>query len=183
MYDLIILEYYVSGAEHGLADLARRMRQRFPEAIIIVMKFYGPFDAVRADVNDPENWQDLLSWKKSLALPTGQLNEFINLIDNDNSGIWRFREHPKADRAINKAVREIGGYQFHLPAAETPSKTLVSYMRFFDKDKHQLLSDRGHEWVADMCSQIVKQHILSHEKPQRQVKRATVGSWGKGDQW
>lgn len=181
IYDLIILEYYVSGAEHGLADLARRLRERFPKAIIIVMKFYGPFDALRADKADPDNWQELLQWKKSLDMPNGQLNDFINEIDNDNSGIWRFRDHPNADKAINKAVREIEGYQFHLPMAETPAKTLVSYLRFFDKDRHQLLSDRGHEWVADMCSQIVKKHILDHRNSHKQVSQAKVGSWGKGD--
>lgn len=181
VYDLLILEYYVSGAEHGLADLARRLRERFPEAIIIVMKFYGPFDAVRANKGDPENWQELNQWKQSLNLPNGQLNEFINEIDNDKTGIWRFREHPNADKAINKAVREIGGYQFHLPSAETPAQTLVSYLRFFDKEQHQHLSDLGHEWVANMCAQIVKQHILEKKKPARHVAKAAVGTWGKGD--
>jgi len=180
IYDLIILEYYVSGAQHGLAELARRLRSRFPEAIIIVMKFNGPFDALRAPSIDSEEWQDLMSWKKTLDLPNGQLNEFVNEIEND-TGVWRFREHPNTDRAINRVVREIGGYQFHLPQAATATKTLVSYLRFFDKDRHQLLSARGHEWVADMCSQIVTKHILAHQKATRQVKRASVASWGKGD--
>lgn len=180
IYDLILLEYYVNGAENGLADLARRLRMRFPEAIIIVMKFYGPFDALRAPSSDSEDWQTLVSWKQTLTLPNGQLNELINEIDND-TGVWRFRDHPNSDKAINKVVREIGGYQFHLPKAETPTKTLVSYLRFFDPNMHALLSERGHEWVADMCGQIVHRHILSRQKPQRQVKRAAVGSWGKGD--
>ena len=180
VYDLILLEYYVNGAEHGLAELATRLRARFPEAIIIVMKFYGPFDALRASAPDKEDWQTLAQWKASKNLPVGALNDLVNAVEKD-TGVWRFREHPNSDKAINKVVREIGGYQFHLPKAETPNKTLVNYLRFFDKNMNALLAERGHAWVADMCGQIVRNHILAKQKPQRQVQRATVGSWGKGD--
>jgi hypothetical protein len=180
IYDLILLEYYVNGAENGLAELARRLRTRFPEAIIIVMKFYGPFDALRASSADKDDWQTLAEYKKASNIPAGELNELVNAIEKD-TGVWRFREHPNSDKAINRVVREIGGYQFHLPQSDTPKKTLVNYLRFFDKNMNQLLANRGHEWVADMCRQIVNRHILANQKPQRQVKRATVGSWGKGD--
>ena len=180
VYDLILLEYYVNGAENGLAELATRLRTRFPEAIIIVMKFYGPFDALRASGPGKEDWQTLAEWKKSMNLPVGALNELVNAVEKDK-GVWRFREHPNSDKAINRVVREINGYQFRLPKAETPSKTLVNYLRFFDKNMNQLLAERGHAWVADMCGKIVRRHILARQKPFSHVQRAKVGSWGKGD--
>jgi len=179
VYDLILLEYYVNGAENGLAELARRLRERFPKAIIIVMKFYGPFDAIRKDSPDAASGVTLKEWKQSLGLTGGKLNDLVNAIEKD-SGHWKFREHPNTDRAINKVVREIGGYQFHLPTADEPQKRLVNYLRFFDKDTNQHLHERGHAWVADMCQKIVKRHLLKN-KPYIQVDKAEVGTWGNGD--
>lgn len=182
IYDLILLEYYVNGAEHGLADLARRLRERFPAAIIIVMKFYGPFDAIRGKALDDEKGVDLITWKKSIKLKDTDLNTLINAIDNDSRGVWRFRKHPNTDKAINKVVREVGGYQFHLPKGDTPRQTLVSYLRFFDKDNHMHLSERGHEYIYDMCKKIVDHHILKSKKGRmNHINKARVGSWGLGD--
>ena len=87
----------MNGAEHGLADLARRLRERFPAAIIIVMKFYGPFDAIRAKALDDEKGVDLITWKKSIKLKDTDLNTLINAIDNDSKGVWKFRRHPNTD--------------------------------------------------------------------------------------
>lgn len=180
VYDLILLEYYVNGAENGLAELARRLRERFPKAIIIVMKFYGPFDAIRkSDASDTSPGLTLHEWKKSVNLPNGQLNELVNAIEKD-TGHWKFREHPNTDRAINKVVREIGGYQFHLPTTDEPQKRLVNYLRFFDKDSNQHLAEKGHAWVADMCQKIVKRHLLKN-KITDHVDQAEVGTWGRGD--
>lgn len=177
------MEYYVSGAENGLAELARRLRARFPNAIIIVMKFYGPFDAIRGTSADDEGGMTLKQWKKTLTLKDKDLNTFINAIAADDKGFWRFRKHPNSDKAINKVVREVGGYQFHLPSAETPKQTLVSYLRFFDKENHMHLSERGHEYVYSMCKQIIKRHIIKgkHNPLAHVNKAAPVGSWGKGD--
>lgn len=181
VYDLILLEYYVNGAENGLADLARRLRERFPKAIIIVMKFYGPFDAVRKESPSDAGGMSLSEWKQTLNLPRGSLNDLVKAVEQD-TGYWKFREHPNTDRAINKVVREIGGYQFHLPTADEPQKRLVNYLRFFDKDTNQHLHERGHAWVADMCQKIVKRHLLKGKgKLISQVDRATVGTWGRGD--
>ena len=179
MYDLILLEYYVNGAQHGLAELARRLRERFPKAIIIVMKLYGPFDAIRKSSATDETGQTLEEWKKSINLPNGQLNELVKAVETD-TGYWKFREHPNTDRAINKVVREIGGYQFHLPTSDEPQKRLVNYLRFFDKDTNQHLQEKGHAWIADMCQKIVKRHLLKG-KLTNQVDKAEVGSWGRGD--
>lgn len=183
IYDLILIESYVSGAEHGLAQLAERLRTRFPEAIIIVMKFYGPFDAVRRVNADDKAYLELNQWKKTLDLPDTQLNTFINAIEADD-GAWRFKKHPNADHAINKVVRNIGAYQFHLPKAETAKKTLISYMRFFDTENHMRLSEKGHNYVYDMCKQIVTKHILGNKKNRlRHVDEGhtRVGTWGHGD--
>mmetsp|Transcript_28085 Transcript_28085/g.41373 ORF Transcript_28085/g.41373 Transcript_28085/m.41373 type:complete len:433 (-) Transcript_28085:77-1375(-) len=183
IYDLILLESYVSGAEHGLADLAARLRLRFPEAIIIVMKFYGPFDAVRRVNPDDEEYLELNKWKETLDLPDDQLNTFIKAIEADD-GAWKFKKHPNADHAINQVVRESGAYQFHLPKAETTKKTLVSYMHFFDSANHMRLSEKGHNYVYAMCKEIVTKHILGTKKNRlRHVDdgHVRVGTWGHGD--
>jgi hypothetical protein len=147
------------------------------------MKFYGPFDAVRGTSADDEGGVTLTNWKKTINLKDKDLNTLINAIDADVKGFWRFRKHPNTDKAINKVVREVGGYQFHLPQASTPKQTLVSYLRFFDKENHMHLSERGHEFVYDMCKKIVKTHIIKgkHNPLAHVNKAAPVGSWGKGD--
>ena len=41
-FDVIVLEYFLRGPE-GLMTFALRLRERFPNAIIIMTKLWGPY--------------------------------------------------------------------------------------------------------------------------------------------
>jgi len=66
-YDVIVIEFFAT-AFQGLMELVQRLRQRFPQAIIIIARFWDPTFLVNKDGTD------LRSWGRQHALG----NEFIH---------------------------------------------------------------------------------------------------------
>jgi len=178
MYDVILLEYWLRASE-GLGQLSKRLRQRFPRAIMIFVRLANPIQVRRKDFEtDQEPGISFTQWKSQQYLPLGQLNELIEAVDSD-TGYWYFPDHQIADAVVNTAARDTGGYQFKIPSFDTDKESLMYYLRFFDKTHHALLNERGHELIANITRDIVTAHVPKDEETL--VDSAKYGTWGRGD--
>eukprot|EP00542_Grammatophora_oceanica_P019051 CAMPEP_0194047156 /NCGR_PEP_ID=MMETSP0009_2-20130614/23590_1 /TAXON_ID=210454 /ORGANISM="Grammatophora oceanica, Strain CCMP 410" /LENGTH=448 /DNA_ID=CAMNT_0038692683 /DNA_START=42 /DNA_END=1388 /DNA_ORIENTATION=+ len=180
VYDVILLEYYLR-AKEGLEALATRLRERFPEAVIIFIKISGPFHASRRESEtSTEPAMTFEQWRHTVSTPNGQKNELIEALKSD-TGYWFFPDHQEADVKINTAARKVGGYQVHLPQDETPKETLRHYMRFFDCAEKTHLNEIGHSLVANLTSAIAREHVKNQQETDQVNAGSRIGTWGLGD--
>ena len=179
MYDVILLEFWLRAYE-GLEELTRRLRGRFPLAVMIFIKLSGPLHVRRKDTKDsPEPGLNLAQWKVKQDIPLGQVNALIEAIRAD-TGYWYFPPHTEADTVVNKAARASNGFQFGLPLLDNDKDTLMNYLRFYDSQHHALLNELGHEVIGNITKDIYEAHIpLS--TPDFVDSATRTGNWGFGD--
>ena len=178
MYDVIFLEYWLK-ASQGLPDLAHRLHERFPRAMIFFVKVWAPLHARRRASEEPGGEEVMFeTWRNDRFPPDAQINEVINAIKEDD-GYWYFPEHPDADQIINNVRKEVGGYNIRIPKKDTGKETLMSFLHFFNQI-HAQLSPMGHEFLANMTKSTIKKK-LEGSSVQELVAAAENGSWGGGD--
>lgn len=154
-YDIILLEYSLNGIE-GLELLIKRLRNRYPDAIIIYVHLYSLQNEV---VDEQGRTPFIINDYKERGRQTyrwggGERTSFI------------------AQERIHSIVSRYNGHMYALPRTWQPmnSKTL------FAPDWHHL-SVAGHRKVADDLLQLIEKIGVSYSK-----STAQVGSWGQGDQ-
>jgi hypothetical protein len=83
-FDVIVLEYYMMAGD-GLALLARRLRERFPDAIIVILRLWAPDRIWRNGDGSQKvhNEIGLLKMGSAVALFTTK-----NLKKNTKFSIW-----------------------------------------------------------------------------------------------
>ena len=180
VYDVIFLEYWLK-ARQGVPELARRLRERFPSAMIFFVKIWSPIHAHRRG-NKELGEEDMTfeEWRKSKFPPEEQVNFIIQAIEADD-GDWYFPEHPEADVIINDARKEVDGYHVRIAKKETGKETLAFYLHFFNH-QHAQLSPLGHAYLANITSTTIKKKLLTeHTTATELVDSVGDGSWGRGD--
>jgi hypothetical protein len=178
MYDVIIIDYWLRYFE-GLDELARRLRQRYPHAIMIFVRTWGPLHFKRKSSEDSNDIQSLGQWMYKMGLKnanTATLNKAIK----DDTGYWYLPDRSKADSAIKNIADSVKGYEFTFSQRETGKQTLIDFMGFFDEHSHAHTSELGHEAIAHGLDVIIHTHI---EKGQEidLVNTGVHGHWGRGD--
>jgi len=152
-YDVFILEYYMV-QETGMMTLAHRLRERFPDAIIIIFRNWYPFmlhdsgykiDKFRADRGFGRNFIHDLEFHKAF-LEYGKEK-------------WKFRHinWPDKIQYQENVARDVGAYISLMPfteEAEGPDGYLEIGRKFFADDSfHQ--SAQGHADMARRVKEIV----------------------------
>jgi len=176
VYDVILLEYWLK-ASQGLPQLALRLRERYPSAMIFFIKIWAPIHARRRDSDGEMTFEE---WRNSKFLPDEQINIVIQALEADD-GEWYFPEHPDADIIINDSRKLVDGYNIRIPKKDSVKETLAFYLHFFSQ-QHAQLSAMGHEYLANLTETTIKNKLAMERTSVTQlVDSVESGSWGRGD--
>jgi hypothetical protein len=179
IYDVLLFDYWLK-AHQGLPELARRLRQRFPNALMFFYKTWGPVHARRRPSEDSTEEITFEEWKKQQYFPVEpQINEVIIALQKD-TGYWYFPEHVEADKLINEIRNDVGGYVIRIPRKETGKETLDFYLHFFNKYNAQL-SPMGHSFMANITKKTIKKKMIGTTSTEL-VSKGVHGHWGRGDE-
>lgn len=152
-YDVILLEYSLNSAK-GLELLLKRLRYRYPDAIMIYIHLY--------------------SFRKDIVGPNGltpfQMNKYSETVS--------YRWGP-GERAANAVYKDVTGlmrkYNGHVWALPRTGHVMNSRPLFSADWQH--LSLAGHQKVAKEVEKIVEKEIVRYNP-----STAKRGDWGEGDQ-
>jgi hypothetical protein len=153
-YDVILLDFISSELE-GFSWLLYRLRERYPEAILVYVHLW-PLKALIRQADTGTNF---------LGLDTNVEWEWIH----EENSIHNF--HPDMTSGTKAEVLQVGGHFYHLPLPESPKDAID----WFSADGWHL-SAKGHLMVANGV--LVLLYSLRNDvfRPKR------LGSFGEGDQ-
>lgn len=184
MYDVIIMDYWLRYYE-GLEELARRLRQRYPHAIILFIRNWLPIHFKRKiNETSTEKPQSIEQWKIATGISDAtKINEVIQKIREDD-GYWYFPSHATADDALRNITKDVGGIEFSFHHIEgDPKKTLLNYLGLFEHHRHAHISELGHKALADALYNQIEASLKSkHETLSQQISTGVHGHWGNGDE-
>jgi len=174
MYDVIVLEYLMA-CRNGLEILAKRLRARFPDAIIIFNMMWVPVLITGKDnLNQGTSFYD--SWLKHKLQGVKLTSEHISNITSEMSMFHLNPPHMKGLIELHENINEeVNGHLLFLDDI----RTLQWDNKDWVKDRLSLYTDivhwnqKGHDFVA----QGIKKLLLQlHPKPSNKL-----GTWGDGD--
>ena len=181
MFDVIIFDYWLRCFE-GLDELARRIRQRYPHAIMIFVRNWEPVHFKRKSnehSTDKDDIQSLTQWKKENGHDGKHLQAVIRAIQND-PGYWYLPAHGQADTYIQNTAKSVKGYEFTFTQRATGKETLIDFMGYFDGNHHSHVSELGHKTIAKAINFIVHEHLTNGQEVEL-VNTGIHGHWGRGD--
>lgn len=172
MFDLIIIEYSLNGIS-GIDLLLKRLRNRYPSAIVIYVHLLSPRMSLR-DKKTGKMPRDIL---KDTNLKFTQMDKLTTeaLSDPNADWIWDVSEIIESKKMENVALgkmKKIDGTVWSFPI----NNEIKEVFPLFTPDRHHL-NYEGHSVVAAGIRNILDQKTPSSEG----VSEDVVGSWGKGD--
>jgi len=170
IFDVVVFEYYMR-AHEGLATLARRIRKRFPDAVLIFLMNWNPTQIGRCyNENCLYGKQNMLEWVddhgfdiKGSHMKHGSLHDpkMHQIFKDANETWWWHFGDPKMRAFVLDSARDVGGYVSHMQAPENLSDW-TQYADLFAEDAHHL-SRKGHMDVAQRIRDIVEWHGVPKE--------------------
>jgi len=163
-YDVILFDFVMNGTD-GFPLLLKRLRERYPEAIIIYVHIWSLVNLAidpatgenprQANYDPNRNWQ----WTSE---------DTFNGHGDANCG----REICSSEE-MEKLVTDAGGYIWKMGLPETPKRAIEA--GWFSDDWHHL-SAKGHRMITQHMLNLLStvKHQVFKDKP--------VGSFGVGDQ-
>jgi hypothetical protein len=156
-YDVIILEYFMRGPE-GVLTLAKRLRERFPDAIIIMTRLWGPYQIQNKHVHE-----NISAWATDNEFGRGYIHDpkFADLFIKSGVDNWQYRFHKNSKDGLlqyqEDAARETGSYLIKMPfneRAEGPGGWIEIGDKLLAHDSFHL-SAAGHQDIANRVKAIV----------------------------
>ena len=184
-FDVILLEYSLNGLD-GMPLLLSRLRQRFPNAVIMYIHLWSLRMTVDNAVTGAKPREEI---NRGLTFKEADAN--INNMLGDTSAKWDWAPKMKQDsEAIaNEArqhMKEVGGHIYQVPMPESPQVAFDEH--WFGPDYHHL-SSQGHAMVANHLVKLLRNESImsNHQQPDiNDISLAPdesgIGSWGAGDQ-
>ena len=183
-YDVITLEYSFSSSDttkdaylSSMELLVQRLRQRYPQAKLILVDIWTPRDFVFFDTafNTTESFEE---WKT------------VHYDSNDAPFEWTFRTLSETELQVQNQMEatmaSVGGLVAKLARPEHPSTILDDW--FVEEQNHEddeifslryTLSRNGHEAVAKSIREAIRNHQPSAQFHLSAQQR--LFSWGSGD--
>jgi len=169
LYDVILFEYNLL-ADDYLMILARRLRARFPQATMIFMRIWLPFQFRHV----PSNKAVLqLLHERFGPAPSKPATELLaSLVEGTQSEDWIFLESWEKKKLLERVATEVGGYVYHMPRPDNAIEALTTYARFYTPDVNHY-TQAGHRFLQQ---QLVK--VMHKLKAQR---TSELGAWHDTD--
>jgi hypothetical protein len=153
VYDVIVLEFYID-AQRKLYRLAKRLRQRFPNAAIIFLRVWGPHQFRNNKEGLPfREWM-----KKHGAKDLWDPNLRTILMEQSASDDWSFDGKPTAIQAQDAAIKVSKGLLFELPFPTNMDLrvALADHAHLYALDVTHFSKD-GHALVAKGIQKILRE--------------------------
>jgi hypothetical protein len=176
-FDVILLEYSLSGLD-GLYLLTRRLRRRYPNALVLYVHLWS----LRTIIENTDNG---VKPRTILAEQghTDEANHQVNLLIQDRGTSWKYSadmiaESKQHSRAGYDAVQKVQGLLYEMPVPENPREAIDAGL--FGPDYHHL-SKNGHHFVAQEIYRLV--NLPGDKFPMIESDPAINDhTWGQGDQ-
>ncbi len=183
-FDVILLEYSLNGIEQ-IDLLLRRLRDRYPSAIIIYIHLWS-LRTLSEDKQTGEVLQDIVMNRRENLSPQELDQKFVQtMADEGRQWKWNEFELGRSKRRREEAtnlMQRVNGFIWTLPLNDDPN----SMKHWFASDTHHL-NENGHAIVAEGIRNLLLQHSIMTNSgwlnPHRsRLSTSSQGSWGRGDQ-
>eukprot|EP00545_Synedropsis_sp_CCMP1620_P013840 CAMPEP_0119014870 /NCGR_PEP_ID=MMETSP1176-20130426/10433_1 /TAXON_ID=265551 /ORGANISM="Synedropsis recta cf, Strain CCMP1620" /LENGTH=335 /DNA_ID=CAMNT_0006968115 /DNA_START=320 /DNA_END=1327 /DNA_ORIENTATION=- len=144
LYDVIIFEYNLLADEY-LEVLAQRLRARFPQAVMIFMRIWLPFQFKHAPSNKAvlplvhERFGALNPEKKTAK------EMLANLVEGTQPPDWIFHEREDKKALLERIASKVGGHVYHMPRPENAIEALTRYSKYYTPDMNHF-TNAGHRF-------------------------------------
>ena len=149
-YDVIILEFFLDADEH-LVRLAKRVRMRYPQATIIILRMWGPLSFEHVPTKTQQGLRGFLK-QHGLTFDSPQMASVLR--DRSTADDWKYTSFPMSRRFQEEAAEATGAIIWELDLPTNPIDAITSTAHFFDADMVHL-SVRGHAMVAAEINKIL----------------------------
>jgi hypothetical protein len=152
-FDVILLEYSLNGLD-GMPLLLKRLRQRYPKALILYVHLWSLRMSVDNAITGVKPREEL-----NRGLPFKEADQNINNLLSDPSAKWTWAPKMKQDseaiaRDAQVQLEAVGGYFYQVPMPESPQIAFDDH--WFGPDFHHL-SSQGHAMVADHLVKLLQE--------------------------
>lgn len=153
-FDVIVLEYFMKSHE-GLVAFGLRLRERFPNAIIVITGIWGLHQFV-----DKESDTNLLDWARDQGYGKDFIHDpkFKEAILDHGVEKWEYRPGTIEGKDHKAAAEIIGAHVVKLPFnlyAEGPGGWIARGDSYLSDDSFHL-SEKGHEVLASEIKELVQ---------------------------
>lgn len=196
-FDIILLEFSL-GSMDGIELLLKRLRRRYPNAVIVYVHLWSlgrvtetkPTDSLckgtfcmQASEHVKKRQQIDRAIRLRRLKDTAAFTPTENITRHFDGKEWAFSDKmleisKQQNDHVKRALSKVEGLMFELPVPETPHRALSS--SWFDSDLHHL-SGGGHKFLAQQIYYMLKKSNVT-EILDVSVGNQTDGTWGKGDQ-
>jgi hypothetical protein len=162
IYDVIVMEYMLDFVSDALTVLAQRLRNRFPDAILIFLNVWAPRQYTYAPTNETLN--TIVHHKLSTESSLTPLDCVMDIMEGTKPGDWTFQSYNR--EAIQDVADKVGGWIIDLQTDNDPIRALREVVPLYLVDLTHF-SELGHIWVRDMVLEIV---FKAQAKPSARIK-------------
>ena len=175
IYNVIVVEFQTW--DPALTLLVQRLRQRFPKAMMILLRLWHPSQLLYQQANGTVlDFQTYRKVNGNRAMDDPEL--YLNILAKKHR--WSFAEMHDEAMVLQQASRHGASYfAMNLPdkdVFEYP-KTMMDQLSIFQEDSDNL-NAQGHAVVASSLKSVVRGGTLYPATKEG----TTVGSWGEGDE-
>jgi CheY-like chemotaxis protein len=181
VFDVIVIDYFMQVAT-GLDVLAKRIRKRFPNALMVFVRRWNPSHIVYQGASNKSSQQEnAITFMSKRGFVNFHSDNFKKALSETKPEDWRFDHvNGRNDRIILEVLEAVGGRLVELPHPEdwNAMTALSSYIDLFNIDGPRALSEKGHSVIATLILQLTE-HEKTAEKSM--AVRNELGTWGAGD--
>ena len=143
-FDAIVLEFFLD-ADENLIRLVGRLKRRYPQATIILLRISGPLQYIHLPTDSSEGLRHFLE-QHSLVMHDPN---FMSILKKEtNPDDWQFEPLSHQIDMQQKAIQESGALLWELPRPEDPFEAFELYRHMYANDLVHF-SETGHEIIAD----------------------------------
>jgi hypothetical protein len=154
MADVILLEYNLQ-ATTSLIRLAKRLRQRFPKAVIIFLKVWLPYQYVHKTLQKTP--RDMLVDAGFGTDRTYSFKKLKQVLAKTVASDWMFYgPMDPSNGFIDQARTAVGGYIYELPRPDNALEALFEYGKLFRWDMTHYTAE-GHEFLENAVLNVLRQ--------------------------
>jgi hypothetical protein len=166
VYDVIILEYFLRAYE-GLLRLAVRLRQRFPNASIVILRIWSPLLYTHVPTGlSMREWMQKNDFGDNLI--DAKFHAMLRMTKRED---WIMSQTVDAIGYQEEAAKAVNGIIWSLPHLDDARTAVIKGSPLFTDDWHHL-SEIGHEYVKEAIT-----HVMRRAHATRSDE---LGLWGDG---
>ena len=144
LYDVILFEYNLM-ADNYILILARRLRARFPQAKMVFMRIWLPFQYRHIPSN--MGLLPIIRERYGAAANTMMAQEILDsLVEGRQPEDWFFHEAIDKMDLLDRISREVGGHVYHMPRPENAIEAMKTFGRYYTPDMNHF-SHAGHRFL------------------------------------